>query len=67
MATQEQLNAIDAALASGEKVIQYNGKRIEYRSIDELLKARQVVAAELNGTGQNDLMNRMTVGSYSRD
>jgi hypothetical protein len=46
--TQAQLDALDAAIASGTMVVMYDGKRIEYRSMDELVRARRIVAAGLN-------------------
>ena len=45
--SQTQLDAIDAAIASGELVVQYDGKRVEYRSMADLLRARAVITAEL--------------------
>jgi hypothetical protein len=45
--TQQQLDAIDEAIASGELVVKYNGKEITYRSMDELLKARNVISESL--------------------
>ena len=67
MATQAMLEQLDAAIARGERVVQYNGKRVEYRSLDELLKARNIIAAQLQGNNQSDVLNRMTVASFSRD
>ncbi len=67
MATQSMLDAIDAAIASGEKVVQYNGKRVEYRDIDELLRARSVLVNQLAGGGRTGVLDRMTVAQFSRD
>jgi hypothetical protein len=48
MFTQPDLNAINAAIASGELTIRSSdGKQITYRSMDELLKARQAIEADL--------------------
>lgn len=46
--TAAQLAALDAAIASGVKVVQYDGQRTEYRSMDELRAARKIVAQALN-------------------
>jgi hypothetical protein len=64
-----QLAAIEAAIASGELVVQYEGKRVEYRSIGDLMKARDLVRAELVATGQLAASSRgsTTVASYSSD
>jgi ABC-type cobalamin transport system ATPase subunit len=67
MSVQQQITAINAAIASGERVVQYNGKRIEYRSIDELVRARQILTDQLVGTSQMDVLNRATVASFTRD
>lgn len=46
--TTTDLAAVDAAIASGELTIRAaDGKTVTYRSMDELLKARSVMQAEL--------------------
>jgi len=46
--TQTDLDAIEAALASGELTIQHSdGRRITYRTIQELKAARALVKGEL--------------------
>ena len=46
--TQTDLGAIEAALASGELTIQHSdGRRITYRTIQELKAARALVKEEL--------------------
>ncbi|MGL4963177.1 MAG: phage head-tail joining protein [Inquilinus sp.] len=45
--TQAFLDALDAAIASGTESVNYDGKAIKYRSLDELLRARAIVAADL--------------------
>lgn len=47
--TQQQIDDLDNAIASGERVVVLNGQSVTYRSIDDLIKAR------------NDLENRMKV------
>ena len=37
--TQTQLEALEAALARGEKMVRYEDKLVEYRSVDELKAA----------------------------
>lgn len=63
--TQEQLDALDAAIASGTKVVMYDGKRVEYATLDELMRARRIVARGLSGsaarvTGWNPSYERGT-------
>jgi hypothetical protein len=47
-----QHQAICDAIAMGELTVQYDGKRIEYRSIAELKQAKALIEAELIATGQ---------------
>lgn len=51
--SQTDLDNIDAAIATGELRVQFQGRLIEYRSIAELKQARahvaQVLAAAANG------------------
>jgi len=53
--TQEQLDALEAALAKGEKRVSFGDKSVEYRTIDELRLAIRDVKRGLNeqavGTG----------------
>lgn len=41
--TQAQLDAIEAAIASGELSVQFGDRTITYRSMEDLLKARAVI------------------------
>ena len=41
--TQTDLDAIEAAIASGELNVQYSDKAVRYRSIEELLLARDII------------------------
>lgn len=51
MATlQEQLTALKAARATGEKRVTYNGKTVEYRDISELNQAIAAVESEIQAT-----------------
>ena len=45
--TQADLDAIKAAIASGEQSVEVGGRKVVYRSVDELRKARDDIAAEL--------------------
>ena len=52
--TEDQLIALEQALASGALTVEYADRRITYRSIDDLKKAIQVVKAELNSGTINE-------------
>lgn len=45
--TQEHLHNILKAIASGEKIVKFGDRYVEYRSIDELLKAKSLIETEL--------------------
>lgn len=45
--TQTQLEVLQAALASGELEVMFEGRRIRYRSIEELERAIATVQGEL--------------------
>jgi hypothetical protein len=45
--TQAQLNALEAALAKGEKRVTFGDKTVEYRSVDELMAAIEAVKRDL--------------------
>lgn len=51
--TQQQLDAVEAAIASGELTVRFGDRTVSYRSMDELLQARAVIQdalAEKSGT-----------------
>lgn len=45
--SQADLDALDKAIASGTLEVQYADRRVKYRSMDELLQARQHVASQM--------------------
>jgi len=45
--TQQQLDALDAAIASGSKKVKYADKEVEYQSIADMLRVRDLMAQEL--------------------
>lgn len=44
---QTDLDAINAAIATGARRVRFQTHEVEYHSIDQLLKARDAIAAEL--------------------
>lgn len=48
--TQAQLDALDAMIAGGVLESEYDGRRIKYRSMSELIRARDTVRASLQST-----------------
>lgn len=45
--TQEHLELLEAALAKGEKRVSFGDKTVEYRSVDELKTAIEIIKRDL--------------------
>lgn len=45
--TQTDLDNINAAIAQGERVVRIAGRTVEYRSVDELITARNHLRTQL--------------------
>ncbi|MGS0737979.1 phage head-tail joining protein [Pseudomonas sp. GG8] len=45
--TKKHLDAVEAAIARGEKTVRYSDRTVEYRTVDELLKAREEIRMSL--------------------
>lgn len=45
--TQTDLDRVKAAIASGELIVQYGDRRVQYRSIEELRQAQALIEREL--------------------
>jgi hypothetical protein len=70
--TINQLNALEAAIGTGELSVKYDGKEIQYRSTADLMKAYEFVKGQLMATGivaMPALSNRgpAALTSFSRD
>jgi hypothetical protein len=70
--TLTQLNALDSAIASGQLSVNYDGKSITYRSVGELIKARDLMRSDLIASGQMGaapLSNRgpASLATFGRD
>lgn len=61
--TQNQLNAIEAAIAEGALVVQYDNKKVEYRSLNDMLRIRDMMREELSGASSD---GGIVYGSFSR-
>lgn len=63
-----QLEAIEAAIASGELTVSYEGKTVTYRNMADLLKARDTIKGELEAAGTlTAAAPRRSYASFSRD
>lgn len=46
--TREDLEAVNKAIASGVLKVRYGDKEVQYPSINDLIRAKQHIVAELN-------------------
>lgn len=46
--TQQDIDKIDRAIAKGERIVRFADRTVEYRSVDELIKAKNALLAELS-------------------
>ena len=61
--TQTHLDAVEAAIARGEKTVRYTDRTVEYRTVDELLKAREEIRSSLiNAAGPRSRVVRLYHG-----
>jgi hypothetical protein len=62
--TQQQYNDLVAAIAEGVTVVMSNGRRVEYRSLSEMMKLKTVIEEEL---GVSNAGRRRHYASFRRD
>lgn len=64
--TQTDLDAIRAAIASGAMEVAYaDGSRVKYRSLDEMLRTRDMIAAEVSQPASTGRNSRVSLISFS--
>lgn len=61
--TQEQYDTLVKAIAEGTLRVKYQDKEVEYRSLTDMIKLKQLMEGEL-GLGGNDGSRRRTVAVY---
>lgn len=49
--TISQLEALERAITSGTLKVRYDGKEVQYQSLDEMMRARKVIREELTEMG----------------
>lgn len=65
--TLEDLQNLEEAIAKGIKKVKYTDKEIEYRSVDEMLKVRDLIKACLGlDDGRNDGRGLRRVAQHSK-
>ena len=61
--TLEQYNALNNSIAQGTLTVEYGDKTVTYRSLDEMLRIRNIIATEL---GIFNKGNGRKVGVFSK-
>ena len=51
--TEEDLKILDDAIKKGVKIVKYTDKEVTYRSLDEMLKIRQLICKQLGLTSRS--------------
>jgi len=54
------LTSIETAIATGELTVEIDGKRVTYRSMDDLRKARNLITADLQASGLSSQTPRVS-------
>lgn len=49
--TQTQLDALNSAIAEGVLEVEYDGKKVRYRSVSEMLQVRNLIRQSLGIAG----------------
>lgn len=64
--TTEQLNTLEAAIADGALTVKYGDKLTTYRSLDEMIRIRNLMRDELglNGTSGGKRFVSVSKGFY---
>lgn len=52
--TQEQLDAIESAIAEGALIVKYRDREVTYRSLNEMLKIRDMMLKDLGQVAKTD-------------
>jgi hypothetical protein len=65
--TQTQLDAIESAIGSGELKVMFDGREVIYRSIDDLIKARNTIRESLQASGAIAATTRTSYASRVRN
>lgn len=64
--TKIQLDAVENAIASGELRVMFDGREIIYRSIADLIRARDTIKASLEAAGTLPTVTRTSYASRGR-
>ena len=64
--SQADIDSIDIALATGDLSVRFpDGRQIEYRSVDDLIKAKRAIEAQINAASTSRLSPRYQQADFS--
>jgi len=63
--TQSQLDALDVAISKGTRTVSYGDKTVTYHTLDEMLKLRAQMMAEIAAAA--GMVGRFSRVSFNRD
>jgi hypothetical protein len=64
--TTADLTAIERAIASGELSVNFGDRSVTYRSIDDLVRARNIIKEAITSLGSTATV-RSTYASFTKD
>ena len=64
--TQANLDAVESAIASGELKVMFDGREVGYRSIADLIRARDTIKSSLQSAGTLPTATRTSLACRSR-
>lgn len=64
--TQADLNAVERMIATGTLKLDYDGKKLEYRSMGDLRMARDMILADLAKQSGNNNRHSMAIINTNR-
>lgn len=62
--TLQQLEALDSAIVQGALRVKYADKEVEYRSLDDMIRLRNMMRQELGMSG--GIASRRKLGEFSK-
>jgi hypothetical protein len=63
--SQADIDTLNAAIASGERVVVLNGQSVTYRSVDDLIKARNDLKQQMQDEAAAAAGKRRTKRTYA--
>ena len=65
--TSADLTVIEKAIATGTLIVQFADRRVQYQSMAELIKARELIKSDIASSGGTANTTRCTFASFTKD